>query len=207
MTDDVLLRGETDQATVNGHEDTNAETVSLDSLHTQEINHAEVDDTLRRGLSPAGTYLTNPAEFGEMNATVAKVEEKDDAGKVIGERLVITLVGRGTARVRLGTENKEVTAPIRVQMSPDTRRKRDFQTGEELEQNDSKSQRWAEAVKAYEQQFKERPKNVGAVVEFLQKYPARFRVIQVGVPTKNNPTPDGEPRNFVMAIYAARAGR
>lgn len=179
--------------------------VNLDSLHTIEVEHAQVDDTLRRGLLSAGNYVTDPAEFGPMTALVNKMEDKDDAGNVTGERLVITLMGRGRAKVREDGEVKLVEGRLpRIQISPDARRKIDRETKEELGVMDNKTNLYAQAVKAYQAHFKERPKHVGQVVDYLTNYPAQFRIIQIGVPTKNRPEPDGEPMNWCMGISAIR---
>lgn len=184
----------------------NGNGVSLDDLFQEEVDHAEAEEVLRRGLLPNGTYVTAPEKFGPMNVNIERVEEKDDAGTVYGHRTVITLTGRGVATVRLKDEKtgavtlKEIEGGLRVQVSPDVRRARDFETGEELDKDDSKSKLWAQAVKAFEMDLGEKPKTKGAVVEYLRDCPVRFRMIQVGVATKRNPNPDGEPRNLVIAI-------
>lgn len=184
--------------------------ISLDDLHDIEVNQAEVDETLRRGLSPNGAYITNPDENGPMSVFVEEFEEKDDAGTVFGKRLVITLSGRGMAKVKItkpgggGTELKMVEGRLRVQLSPQQRQARNRDTGEELDKMDSKSNLYANAVKAYANQFGEKPATVKQVVEYLRDYPARFRLIQIGVPSKRNPEPTGEPGNFCVGISAIK---
>jgi hypothetical protein len=164
-----------------------------------------VDDALRLSLLPNGTYQTDPDAYGPMTAAVNQVEEKDAAGNVIGQRTVITLMGRGRAKVRVNGSQEIVEGRLpRVQFSPQPRFKVDYNTGETLATMDGKTLLYAQAVKAYTQQFKERPKHVGQVVDFLVNFAARYRVIQIGLPSKENPEPDGEPRNWCVGISAAR---
>ena len=187
-------------------------TPTMDDFFNEAVNQAEVEETLQRGLLPNGTYTTNPDEFGPMTVTPLNVEEKDDRGTVTGTRRVIVLSGRGRAKVKIkdpktGQVNLEsAEGQIRARLSPDSRNKRDWTTKEELNAPDSATALYAQAVKAYQQTFGERPKNVGQVLEYLRDHPAKFRVIQIGVPTERNPQPDGEPRNHVMGIYAQGRG-
>jgi hypothetical protein len=114
-------------------------------------------------------------------------------------------MGRGRAKVRINGSQEIVEGRLpRVQFSPQPRFKVDFNTGEQLSVMDGKTLLYAQAVKAYTAHFKERPKHVGQVVDFLTNFPARFRVIQIGLATKDNPEPDGEPRNWCVGISAAR---
>ena len=205
MADQIDLSGLNNP---NGDEPRDENSVSLDDLHNIEVNQADVDDTLRRGLLPQGTYLTNPDEFGEMAAFPRMLEEKDDAGNITGRRLVVALRGRGRAKVRIKTgytvESKTVEGRVDFEISPDVRRKLNWETKEPMDSNDLRSTLYAQATKAYQAHFGERPKSVAQVVEYLQKFPIKARMIQIGVPTKNRPEPDGEPRNLVMVISAAR---
>lgn len=181
--------------------------LTLDDLFNMEVDQAEVEETLRRGLLPHGTYTTNPDEFGPMTVTPLERDEKDDRGDVLSRRKIIVLTGRGRATVRIGNELKQVEGRLRVELSPEYRDKLNYATKETLEGTpDSKSALYAQAVKAFQSTFGEKPKNAGQVVEFLRDHPARFRMIQIGVPSKNNPEPDGEPRNFVIAISPVRNG-
>lgn len=177
--------------------------LTLDDLFNEEVDLATADDINRSALSPAGTYQSNPEE-AELSASVARVKMKDKDGNETGvERTMVTVVGRVTATIK----GEQVSGGVRVRLSPDRIKKNDFETGEATDKDDMASRLWANAVTAYKTHFGESPKNKGQVVEYLTKYPVRFRQIQVGVPTKSNPEPNGEPGNLVVAISPVRAKR
>jgi hypothetical protein len=178
--------------------------VSLDDLHQFALDADKSAEVARSGLVPAGTYQTDPAKNGPMNVLVNQFEEKDDAGNVTGTRLMVTFTGRGEARVKIGNDIVNQTGGLRVRLSPQYRKKLDFDTREELASYDMASRLWQNAESAFKQAFGEAPKNAGQVVEYLRDYSVRFRQIQVGVPTKSNPTPNGEPGNMVVAISPVR---
>lgn len=181
--------------------------LSMDDFFSMEVDQAGVEETLRKGLLPNGTYRTDPDEFGDMNAYPRLMEEKDDQGTVIGTRRVIRLTGRGKAKVKIKKELVQIDGRLEVELSPDYRDKRDFETGEILDVPDSRSKLWAQAVRAFETHYQEKAKNAGQVVAYLTKVPVRFRMGQIGVATEKNPNPTGEPRNFCFSITADRPGR
>jgi hypothetical protein len=187
-----------------------SDVLTLDDLFQEEVNVGEAEAVLARALPPQATYQTDPEAFGPMNVSVARMEEKDGE-QVIGHRQVITLTGRGKARIKVNGEMKEVSTGLRVQVSPDVRKSAEYvdgvATGEVSDKDDSKSKLWAQAVGAFKEAFKEAPKSKGAVVEYLRDHPVRYRLSHMGVPTKNNPNPSGEPRAIIVAISAVRAQR
>lgn len=63
---------------------------------------------------------------------------------------------------------------------------------------------WMNAVTAYKLAYGADPQGKGDVLNFLRDYPVRLRVGQYNVPTENNPEPDGDPGNNVMAISAVK---
>lgn len=179
--------------------------ITLDDLFQEEVDQAQADDINRSALAPAGTYTSNPEE-AQLNASVVRLKDKDADGNETGtERTVITLTGRVTAQIKGKTE----TAGLRVRMSPDRRKAKVYvdgePTGELSEKDDAMSKLWAQAVAAFGVTFNDKPKSKGAVVEYLTNHPVRFRLMQVGVPTKTNPEPRGEPGNLVVAISPLRA--
>lgn len=177
---------------------------TMDEFFSMEVDQSQVEETLRKGLVPSGTYQTDPAEFGEMNVYPRLVEEKDDQGTVTGHRRVVRITGRGRAKVKIGEEMKLIEGRIEFEMSPEYRNKRDWNTGEISEQPDSRSKLWAQACKAFEATYHEKAKNGAQVVSYLTSTPVRFRIGQVGIATKANPNPDGEPKNLVFNITAIR---
>ena len=198
-------------------------TPSLEDIYNEEINHQAVQETLRAGLSPAGTYRTNPEKYGEATATRSDMFDKDDAGNDIPGtgRRIITIRGRMEAFFKDKTQptgQRFVATAIGdprsgLQLSPDVREKNEYdpETNEIIGTlpgtRDSKSARWAEACLAFKAQFGDEPKTLGAVVDFLKFYSYRVNLRQMGVPTKNNPNPSMEPRNYVGGIYADKRGR
>lgn len=138
----------------------------IDSVLGGEVNVEDTAATLKAGLPPAGTYQSDPEQY-PLSAFV----DKDKAG-----RRVITLQGIAVFK---GGESK---ARIRVKLSPDTREGKVYvdgqDTGESTGKPDSKSLRWAEAVRAYQQTFKENPKREANVVEYLKTSPIKFRMFQ-----------------------------
>lgn len=183
---------------------------TMEDFFNIEVDQAQVDETLRRGLAPNGTYNTDPEKFGPFTVTPLLIDEKDDAGTVTGQRRVVLFTGRGTAKVKLKNEKtgqvaiETVDARIQYRISPDARLKRDRTTGEELNAEDSATKLYAQACKAYQSEFGERAKNLAQVTEYLRDYSYGVRMGQIGVPTKANPEPDGEPSNFVFALTARR---
>ena len=180
------------------------EGITLDDLFTQEVDMAAAEDVLRRALAPMGTYQTDPGENGPMNVNITAFEEKDADENVTGKRLMVTVTGRGTAKIK----GAVVNAGLRVRLSPDARKSAEYidgeRTGNLTEKDDSATKLWAQACASYKAHFGEAPKNRGAVVEYLRDYPVRFRLIQTGVPSKNFPDPKGEPGNMVVAISSVR---
>lgn len=180
--------------------------LTLDDLHDREVDVAGARAVQQRALPPSATYETDPDENGPMNVAVAIVPEKRGGALTGTSRTVITLSGRATAfRVRgEDGEVSDVPTGIRFKMSPDVRRKVDWETQEETDKDDIQTKLWAQAVTVYQQAIGDEPKSQKAVVEYLRDNAARYRLIQTGVATKSNPEPRGEPGTMVVAIQVKR---
>lgn len=175
--------------------------VNMDELHDRNLEHAhETQQVLQGELPPSASYTSNPEEFGPMSIT--PVQNDGDT------RHLFFVTGRGRAIIK-GTE---VTTRLQFRMSPEYRKAqlRDSDgelTGEESETKyDLASRLWAQAEAAYKATFGEQPKKVGHVLDYLRDYPVKYRLIQVGVPTKNRPEPTGEPGTIVINISPTKRG-
>lgn len=157
--------------------------VDMDTLFNREVNEAEVNEVNRRSATPAGTYITNPDEY-PINVFANTFNETDG-----GTRTVLTFAGLAQATIK----GEDVTLRFRFRISPDARKKLDFETKEPTEKDDLPTRLYAQAVTAYRAQQKEAPKNVGQLVEWLKSSPIRVRTFV---------TQEGEP--MVIAISAAR---
>jgi len=160
--------------TMNGHEPE-----SLDDLFNKEVNAAEAAEITKRNMAPAGTYVTEPADFPPTINPV-KQPEKNKAGEVIGDRLMATVITRATATIK----GNEVTQVLRFSLSPEQRHKKVYEdsqwTGEYDESKDDIASRlWANAVSAY-QDFhgKGTTFTQGDVLEFLKNVPVALRTMQ-----------------------------
>lgn len=184
------------------------DTMTLDDLHTAEVNVDEARQVIQRSLPPTATYETDPATNGPLTVTVAKVQEKRGGQPTGTFRTVITMSGRAVAYNVRNEEGEveDIPTGIRFRMSPEVRNKVDFETQEDTDKDDIQTRLWAQAVAAYKATYKEDPKTQAQVVEYLRDTPARYRLIQTGVPTKANPNPRGEPGTMIVAISAKRAG-
>ena len=167
------------------------EEVTMDDLFNQEVDSAQVEETIRRSLPPVGTYTTNPDE-SPINVFVAKVAEKDATGRVTGSRRLATVTGMGT-NLRGGEEFK---ARLRFKMSPDLRKAREYVDGEAtgnlLDKDDLASRLWAQAVQAYHKTNGSYPQKENELLEWLKSAPFKARIFH---------TRDGEI--MVVAITAA----
>lgn len=157
---------------------------NMDELFQQELNReASIEVTKNQLLLPAGTYQTDPDSNGELGVSLYK---KEDTG-----RQVVTFSGR-VQNVKTGNPGF-----LRIRMSPDPVRKEDGTY-------DFMYKVWVTAENAFKATFGEEPNTKGQIVEYIQKYPVKLRVIQVGVRTERNPSPEGEPGNLVMGINPVR---
>ena len=175
--------------------------VNMDELHEQNLEHAhETQAVLAGDLPPTGTYTSNPDEFGPLSIT--PVQNNEDP------RQLFFMTGRGRAVIK----GAEVTTRLQFRVSPEYRKKqlRDGDgelTGEASEtQYDIASRLWAQAESAFKVTFGETPKKVGQVLDYLSGYPVKYRLIQVGIPTKSRPEPNGEPGTLIIAISPTKRG-
>jgi len=60
------------------------------------------------------------------------------------------------------------------------------------------------ARSAFQTVIGEKPETIGHLIEFLCTIPCNYRVIQIGVPTKKNPEPSGEPGTMVVGITGVK---
>lgn len=160
-------------------QDTQDTTVDLQSLYSKAIDHQKSQKDTVALLDEPGTYHSVP----EMSITV----KSNESG-----RITVAVAGKGISPKTGGT------AYIRAYLSPDAVYKDDGKTP------DFKYARWLEAVSAYRGTFGSLPDSEGLVVEYLQKYAAAFTIKRIGVPTKDNPEPDGEPGTMVTRIGAVK---
>ena len=188
---------------------TAGEMPDMDALFEQAVNQEEVRQVQSDALKPQGSYITEP--ILSLSATRAEVGENSILAKpsADGKRLVFRFFGPASLTVtekNTGSLKLPVGSIVRGQfgfgISPD--RANSVKNGVDSGAPDGNSQRWAQAVKAYEQAYKSKPQTTGDVVRYLQGYPVVIRVIQIGVPSDRNPEPTGEPGNIVMALSAVR---
>lgn len=163
-----------------------AETISLNDLLEVAVDNAAVAEAQAKMLDPAGTYFVYPTQ--EHQPTI-RVKRGDDG------RITVSYFAIG--QLKDGRKGKVSTF-----LSPELKDKLNDRTGQM--EPDYKSKRWVEAVGAFKSVRQEAPANAAEVVEFLATSPLSFRVIQMGVPTKGNPDPTGEPGTLVVAIGAVR---
>lgn len=128
---------------------------SPSDLFEQPVDAKEAAEITKRNMAPAGEYVTDPEEFGQLSVT-AQVNEDG--------RRVFAFFGRMTH------VKEQVQAQVRFRLSPDARPKKDFQTGEIIEGKDDLNTRlYAAAVKAYTLGHDgATPKKLGDLTEWLQ---------------------------------------
>ena len=139
-----------------------------------------------------------------LNLQAARATEGFNAGRLVFRFFgpaVMTITEKNAKALKLAP-GVEVYGQFGFGISPE--RRNAVKDGVDQGTPDGASQRWAQAVKAYEVAYKAKPATVGDVVRYLQNYPINIRVIQIGVPTDRNPEPDGEPGNIVMALSVVR---
>ena len=176
----------------------------MDALFEQAVNQEDVRQTQADALKPAGSYVTQPV----LNLQAARAEMTRGSVSPQGHKDRLMFRFFGQAQMTVTEKNAKATGlPVGTivkgqfgfGISPERADKTSGTGGP-----DGASQRWAQAVKAYEFAYKTKPATMGDVVRYVQNYPVVIRVIQVGIPTDNNPEPDGEPGNVVMAISPVR---
>ena len=148
------------------------EQVDMESLFNKELDEAKLAEEQQSLLPPKGNYTTNPDDY-PLNVFYNVFKEKVDGAETGEERRMITFTGRVTTI----SEGKEVSAPLRLRMSPDHRLKmlyeNDEPTGEFDTKPDSAYTTWLEATKLYKEKVKESPKTEQNVIEFLKSVPFR----------------------------------
>jgi len=160
---------------MNGHEPE-----SLDDLFNKEVNASEAAEITKRNMAPAGTYVTEPADFPPTISEAKYRDDKKKDGTVTGRRLFVTVIARASAKIK----GNDVTQVLRFDLSPEQRLKKIYEdsqwTGEYDEaKDDSMTKLWANAVSAY-QDFhgKGTTFTQGDVLEFLKNVPVALRTMQ-----------------------------
>jgi hypothetical protein len=181
-----------------------------DELNMDQMWEGGIDnDELKRGaadlLLPVATYHTVPAITLTFNDQVGKFDgrpvgsvaryfgqiirlatEKDvAAGKAVkeGEQIGQGFIGFGVSPLRVNAKDRD---------------------GKDTGRPDRTYRLWMNAVTAYKLAYGADPQSKGDVLNFIRDYPVRVRVGQYNVPTENNPEPDGDPGNNVLAISAIK---
>ena len=181
--------------------------VDMDALFEQSVNQDDVRQTQADALKPYGSYVTLPV----LNLQAGRQDVSKSSISPAGNKDRLTFRFFGPAQMTVTEKNTKSTklpagsivkGQFGFNMSPERANK--LKDGSDTGEPDGASQRWAQAVKAYETAYKAKPATFGDVVRYVQNYPVVIRVIQVGVPTDNNPEPDGEPGNIVMALSPVR---
>lgn len=149
---------------------TEPQEVTIDSLFNNEVDTQATEDINRRAATPAGTYTTNPEEY-PLNVFANLNEEKDADGAVVGKRTVATITGLAFATIK----GEDVTLRLRVRISPDARKKRDFETKELTEKDDLMTRLWAQAVTTYKASVGEYPKRGTDLLEWVKSNPFKVR--------------------------------
>lgn len=198
-----------DEWTGSGGTGTPGDVPDMDSLFKTAVNDEDVKQTQADALKPAGSYVTVPVLTYEGKRQ--KVGERTHLPSGLEDRLVFRFFGGAQLTV---TEKQApilklpagtvVKASFGFTMSPERGNK--IKDGVPTNEPDGDSSRWADAYRAYEVAYKTKPRSWGDIVRYVQNYPVILRVIQMGVPTANNPEPDMEPRNHVMRIFPVREG-
>ena len=143
--------------------------VDIDAKFNDEVNAEQVDQIIKDGLPPQGTYQTDPTEY-PLNAFL-NVNLEKHGETIVGERRVITFTGLASGRF----DGETITNRLRFRISPDARKKRDFETKELTEKDDLMTRLYAQAVKAYETTVGEKPKRNPDLIEWVKNAPIRVR--------------------------------
>jgi len=158
---------------INSPEMIETQEFTVESLYNEAIDHAKADEAVKALLDEPGVYTSNAP------MTLTPVVGKDGRKSVV-------ISGTGVMGDKIG----RLRAPMSWEYREKANGKPDYQYS-----------LWLQARAAYKIVFGEHATSIGQVFEYLRDYPAKFRLIQVGVPTKNNPEPSGDPGNIVMGIY------
>lgn len=145
------------------------ETATSD-MYDQPVDVASAQETLKRNLPPAGTYVTMVEEY---EPTVTPIKFEGDA------RQFFNVFVRAAQQVRGGDV---VEQGLRFKFSQETRPATKFGTREVIEgKDDSSSKRYAELVKAYldySGEDGEPLKTLGQLIEFIKTTPLNVRTMQ-----------------------------
>ena len=179
----------------------------MDTLFGTAVNQEDVRQTQADSLKPVGSYVTLPT----LNLQASRVDMTRNSVSPSGAKDRLMFRFFGPAQMTVTEKNAKaagqpagsiVKGQFGFGISPERANK--LKNGADSGEPDGASQRWAQAVKAYEVAYKAKPATMGDVVRYVQNYPVVIRVIQVGVPSEAYPEPDGEPGNVVMAISPVR---
>lgn len=139
-------------------------------MYDQPIDVQSAQETLKRNLPPAGTYVTMVDEY-EPTITPLKFEGDN--------RQFFNVLVRGGLKQKNG---EVVEQGLRFKFSQETRPAIKFGTNEVIEgKDDSASKRYAELVKAYLDHAGEdgEPlKTLGQLIEFIKTTPLQVRTMQ-----------------------------
>lgn len=143
---------------------------AVSDMYDAPVNVEQAQETLKRNLPPAGTYVTMPEEY-EPAVTPIKFEGDD--------RQYWNVFVRAGQRQKNGDV---VEQGLRFKFSQETRPATRFGTTEVIEgKDDSASKRYAELVKAYldfNGEDGEPLKTLGQLVTFIQQTPLNIRTMQ-----------------------------
>lgn len=168
------------------------EDLGLDSLYDQAVDIDGVERAEADALLPGGSYQTVPV------LTVAPYETKTgpNAGRM-GFRFYGEVASRKPLSRSDGQPPQMVSGRLGFRMSNERRNKNDGTP-------DSQYRLWMNAVRAFKIAAGYDPSTNREVVDYVKNYPVGLRVGQVGVPTEQNPNPEGEPGNAVFSIFPLR---
>lgn len=159
--------------------------ITMDDFFNREVNAEIHTAATAQRLPESGTYVSEPDPDSGMTVDLSRRDED-------GRRIVVV---RGSMLHR----KTQKRAYIRARMSPDVVYKDDGDTFDFLYQV------WDSAVAAYSATFGEMPASEGHVIEYLAKFPAAYVGRRIGVPTKRNPEPTGDPGFLIFNIAPVRA--
>jgi hypothetical protein len=181
-----------------------------DELNMDEMWEGGIDqDELKRGaadlLLPVATYTTVPALTLTFNEEPGKFDGRP-AGSVaryFGQ--IERHANEKDVEKGLATKEGEIIGrgAIGFGISPLRVNSKD-RDGKDTGRPDRAFRLWMNAVAAYKIAYGAEPQAKSDVLNFVRDYPVRIRVGQYGVPTENNPEPDIDPGNNVLAISAVK---
>lgn len=181
-----------------------------DELNMDQMWEGGIDnDELKKGaadlLLPVATYHTIPALTLSFNDQPGKFD-----GRPVGS------VAHYFGQIERRATDKDVVAGkaekegevigrgiIGFNVSPLRVNAKD-KDGKDTGRPDRTFRLWMNAVTAYKVAYGQDPQSKGDVLNFIRDYEVRLRVGQYNVPTENNPEPDGDPGNNVLAISAVK---